>query len=394
MIPDKKTFCIAPYKHADVDPQGFLRICCVSREKSKYRFNEIEEWHKSDILKNLRKNLSSGIKDPICQHCWDKEAHGAKSQRSVYNKHVGKIIETLWDKNFISNLKLSEAIDNVSTSHIQSFDLKLGNLCNLKCIMCNPSSSSQILAEIKLHPELKKLYNAVPTGDLDYASKEEFKSWCQRYLNNSIHLKFTGGEPFLNPYLLQVLDHIPDLQKKKCILHFTTNLTRVNEAILNLLGKFKETWISVSVEGIGDLLEYARYPHKWSDLENNLKLIMGRDKVFVSISHVIQAPTFVGMKDLVSYFDGIELKLDPIFLESPSCFRLCSIKPSVKEQFISDMQTYRGFNHSFVHSVVNFVESNLQYDKKSAIECVERLSALDRVRGTKFHNVSAIDLFK
>lgn len=393
MIPDKETFCIAPFKHAQVDAEGYLKICCVSKENLKYKFNEIEEWHRDDLLKNLRENLSSGVKDPICQNCWDKESHGARSQRSIYNKHVGKILEAHWDKNFTHNVKLLESIKNVETSAIQSFDLQLGNLCNLKCIMCGPDRSSQIMTEIKLHPELKKLYDFNPTGDLEYANKEDFKSWCEKYLQNSIHLKFTGGEPFLNPYLLQVLEHIPDSQKKKCILHFTTNLTRINQKILDLFDKFKETWISVSVEGIGDLLEYTRYPHKWADLENNLMLIMDRSKVFVSISHVIQAPTFVGMKDLVEYFDKKKLKLDPLFLEHPYCFQLHSIKTSVKQQFISDMQSYTGFNKSFVQSVLNFVESNLKYEKKSATECIERLSALDRVRGTNFANVNPIDFF-
>ena len=393
MIPDKKTFCIAPYTHAQVNTNGFLKICCASREKSIYRFDEIEKWHQSKILKNLRKDLSDGVKNTICQNCWDKESNGGKSQRIVYNKHIGKIIEDHWEKNFTANKKLLESINNVHTSNIQSFDLQLGNLCNLKCIMCGPNRSSQILAEIKLHPELKQLYNSLPLGDLEYASKDEFRSWCQRYLNNSIHLKFTGGEPFLNPHLLKVLDYIPDSQKSKCILHFSTNLTKINEAILNLLDKFKETWISVSVEGIGDVLEYARFPHKWSNLENNLKLIIGRHKVYVTVSHVIQAPTLVGIKNLIDYFDNIGTKIEPLLLESPTCFQLSSIKTNIKQKFISDMQSYNGYNLSFVRTVLNFVKNNMEYDKNSAIECVERLKMLDRVRKTNFDRVSAIDLF-
>ena len=206
-------------------------------------------------------------------------------------------------------------------------------------------------------------------------------------------MKFTGGEPFLNPHLLKVLDHIPDSQKSKCILHFSTNLTKINEAILNLLDKFKETWISVSVEGIGDVLEYARFPHKWSNLENNLKLVIGRHKVFVTVSHVIQSPTFVGIKKLINYFDNIETKIEPLLLESPTCFQLSSIKTNIKQKFISDMQRYNGYNLSFVRTVLNFVKNNIEYDKNSAIECVERLKMLDRVRKTNFDRVSAIDLF-
>ena len=82
-----------------------------------------------------------------------------------------------------------------------------------------------------------------------------------------MYIKFTGGEPFINPYLLETLESIPDEQKQKCILQFTTNLTVVNYKILDTLKKFKETWFDVSVEGIDEVLEYARYGHKWIDLE-------------------------------------------------------------------------------------------------------------------------------
>ena len=392
MIPDKSTFCIAPFKHAQVNSRGFLKICCVSEENQQYKFNEIEDWHQSHVIKNLRKNLISGVKDPICENCWKKESSGVRSQRSVYNKHIGKILEEHWDKNFKNNINLVNEIENVDSSAIQSFDLQLGNLCNLKCIMCGPDRSSQIMSEIKLHPELSKLYDFDLTGDLEYANKEDFNAWCKKYLENSIHLKFTGGEPFLNPYLLKVLEHIPDSQKKKCILHFSTNLTRINQKILDLFDKFKETWISVSVEGIGDVLEYARFPHKWNDLEANLAVISGRKKVFVSVSHVVQAPTFSGIMDLIKYFDKLKIKLDPIFLTTPTCFHLHSIKTSAKQKFIDEMESYDGQNTNFVSAVNEFCKSNIDYNEKLAHECVNRLQALDRVRGTDFTECIPIDM--
>ena len=84
MIPNKDTFCIAPYQHAEVDPQGFLKVCCVSREKKlDYKYKDIETWFKSEKLKKLRANLNAGIKDPICQNCWAREKHGEESQRKI-----------------------------------------------------------------------------------------------------------------------------------------------------------------------------------------------------------------------------------------------------------------------------------------------------------------------
>lgn len=396
MIPNKNTFCIAPYQHVDIDPQGKLKICCVSDEKSNHKYNDIEEWFQSTTLKNLRSNLEAGIRDPICNWCWKHEDNGQESQRQIYNRHIGKILEEHWDKNFIKNNDLIDSIKNVSTANIKSFDLKLGNLCNLKCIMCMPTASSQLYAEAKLHPPLRKLYNDDynnVNADYKYAEKTQFKDWCDKFLTKSIHIKFTGGEPFMNPYLLETLTSIPDHQKSKCILHFTTNLTKINREILEVFDKYKEVWISVSVEGIGAVLEYARYGHKWENLEKNLDQITGRENVHVSISHVVQAPTFNGVQELVNYFDDKALTIQPILLRSPECYQLSAIKTKYKQDFLKRFENYKGYNSKFMDAVSNFVRSNLDHDETLADQCVSRLQAFDKVRKNNFQNIIPVDYF-
>ena len=395
MIPNKDTFCIAPYQHAEVDPQGFLKVCCVSREKKlDYKYKDIETWFKSEKLKKLRANLNAGIKDPICQNCWAREKHGEESQRKIYNKHIGKIIEKLWDKNFSKNITLKESIENIDTSNIRSFDLKPGNLCNLKCIMCFPGVSSQLMAEAKLHPAIKNFYKKEDmVGDFSYPESDQFKRWCDEFLKHSIHIKFTGGEPFMNPYLLDTVDSMPSDQKKKCILHFTTNLTKVNEKILGLFDKFKEVWLSVSVEGIGDLLEYARYGHQWDNLEKNMLTVLGRPNVHVDVSHVVQAPTFIGIKDLVRYMDQKKIEMNPIFLSTPECYHISAVKTKYKEDFLTDMQNYNGYNKVFVDTVKSYVTGNLTYDKSLAEQCVSRLQSFDKVRKNSFTKVVPVDYF-
>ena len=61
MIPNKDTFCIAPFKNVAVDSKGNLKVCCVSREKVNYKFPDIEKWYKSTEVKSLRENLLVGF---------------------------------------------------------------------------------------------------------------------------------------------------------------------------------------------------------------------------------------------------------------------------------------------------------------------------------------------
>ena len=397
MIPNKDTFCIAPFQHACLNSKGFINVCCVSKEtnKYKYKYHELEKWYNSDTLNKLRSDLINGVQNPTCKTCWAAEVSNKISQRQIYNKHIGKILEKHWNKNFEQNKKLIDVVSNIDYKNINSFDLKLGNLCNLKCIMCGAGSSSQLLAEAKLNPELKEFYGDDDQKNYNWPDSKEFKEWCKTFLGSSIHIKFTGGEPFMNPYLLECLESIPDDQKKKCILHFTTNLTIINNDIIKILSGFKETWISVSIEGIDKVLEYARFGHKWKDLEKNLMLLIkDRPKnLFVSVSHVVQSPTFAGIVDLINYCDKLKIKLEPLFLHSPECFQLSSIKKHIKEEFLNQIKEYKGYNISYVNSVCSFIKKNIEYNPVLAKQCVRRLEITDRVRKNDFKEIIPIDYF-
>ena len=79
-------------------------------------------------------------------------------------------------------------INNPSVKNIKSFDLVLGNLCNLKCIMCNPGQSSQLLAEANLNPELKKWYTKNNTYNqklFNWPEDNDFVNWCEKNLQQS-----------------------------------------------------------------------------------------------------------------------------------------------------------------------------------------------------------------
>jgi organic radical activating enzyme len=395
MIPDKNTFCIAPFQHACLKSTGKLAICCVSKENKKYKYDQIEDWYNSDLLKELRSDLVNGVQNPICKTCWSAQQSNKKSQRQIYNEHIGHIIEDRWDKNFKQNKKLLDVISNINYKNINSFDLKLGNLCNLKCIMCSADSSSQLLAEARMYPEVQEFFGKKEQKNYQWPEREDFKEWCKTFLGSAIHIKFTGGEPFMNPHLLESLESIPDTQKKKCILHFSTNLTIMNKEIIKILPKFKETWLSVSVEGIDKVLEYARFGHKWKDLQKNLMTLLDNrlENVFVSISHVIQSPTFNGIFDLIEYFDKLKIKIEPLFLTEPKCFQLSSIKQTIKENFLERIKKYKGHNISYVISLRSHIQNNIEYNPVLAKQCVYRLEAMDKIRKNNFKEIIPIDYF-
>lgn len=396
MKPNPNTFCIAPFKHACLTSRGKLRVCCASSETDNHDYNNIQDWYQSHTLQKLRKNLLTGIKDPICRKCWLKEETGGVSLRQTYNKHIGKILDGHFEKSFEKNKDLKKVIQgNGNYKNIETFDLMLGNHCNLKCIMCHPELSSELLIEAKNNKKLSKYYDIPDSKDFVWAKQSKFEDWCAEMLPGATSVKFTGGEPFLNPYLIKILQNLSRDQRKKCTLQFTTNLTIINKQIVDLMSDFKEVWISVSVEGIENVLEYARFGHNWNDLKKNIETLLQlkTDNLYVDVTHVIQSPTFCGIPDLVNYCDENKIQLLPTFLTNPEEFTLHSIKSSIKKELIEKFKTYKGYNKEYVESVMAYIISNIDYNKNLAKRCVERLQTFDKVRKTNFEKIIPIDYF-
>ena len=300
--------------------------------------------------------------------------------RLISNRTIGRATET----------SLMTQIENPQLSKIQSFDLTLGNLCNLKCVMCNPGVSSQLLAEVNLNKGLKANFKGqYNQKDYDWPKYDDFVTWCNKYLPQAIHIKFTGGEPFIIPWIQTVIDKIPDEQKKKCVLHFTTNLTIVNLGLFENFRKFKEVWLSVSVEGIKETHEYLRYGHKWETLETNIRLIQEMEipNLILKINHVVQTASYHSIIPMTKYFDQSKLEINPILLTHPKHFHISSLTKHAKEKFIEETSDYKGYNHNFINFVRSASREYIDQDAAGTKECIDYLSRFDRVRGNTYQEI-------
>ena len=382
---DKNTFCVAPWLAISVNEDKALTPCCYFKTKSNYSYENSKEYFHSNELKAVRKDLLNGIKNSSCDRCWVEEENGKESLRQIFNKSLAKE----------SEVSLKEQIENPKFENVQSFNLVLGNLCNLKCTMCSPRNSSQLYAEMNVNQSLRQFHR---THDLksqkfyNWPKERNFVEWCETNLHNSIYLQLTGGEPFIVPWVPDVLDKIPDEQKARCILNITTNLTVMNQNLIDIFKKFKEVWLSVSCEGIEETFEYIRFGHLWETFEKNLKQIMN-SRTKLGISYVIQAPSFASIPKMVDYFDNLELKIFPIYLRSPAHFHISVLSKDVKQNLLNHFKDYKGFNKEFVKFTTNYVQENISGDKNLVDYCKKHLSAFDQVRKTDYTKIIPVDSF-
>jgi organic radical activating enzyme len=276
-----------------VTPTGKLKACCQSLDTPTGSYDNIGDWFTSHEMTQLRDALYNGQEHPWCQRCWDSQRIGQQSLRESYN-------QGLFDSEVKAVVK-SSASNNYQADKILFLDLKLGNLCNLKCVMCGPESSSRIMSEWSQH---KNWFSIDKFQGLDFSwpERDEFKQLATQTLPSLKYVKFTGGEPFLNPYINDLLGLLPE----DCLVHITTNLTLLDDAKIKLLQRFKHMWINASIDAVGDLYEIIRYPATWTEVESNiLKIKEKLPNADFSIAVTVSALSILQIDKTLNFLPGV-----------------------------------------------------------------------------------------
>lgn len=253
---NKVKSCWSAYHELNLTTRGTLSNCCVQNLDITIDWDSIDdldEWFRNfAFFKEMRTLLDQGVAVTECESCWVQERSNIKSRREYKNDFYKT------DKNNIT---------------IKKLDLRISNKCNLQCKMCVPSASDQIA---KLGAQLYQ--NGIT--DIIYRTTDPFvQTNTTKILDlvvklpNLEKITFAGGEPFIMPEVEEFLSNMLKNNKTDIAIEFITNCTVVKTEIVELLKNFKKIIIACSIDGIGDQLEYQRYPSKWKTIERNFKKI-------------------------------------------------------------------------------------------------------------------------
>ena len=269
-LPD--TFCSLPWINLSTDVNGSLRPCCKFAQpnpNNEYQLPNMKDgsldvvWN--DVkFQNLRQAFLDGKKPKECQSCWDEEDAGVRSFR----------VQFLIDKK-IDDSDIDFA--PYATNGPRALDLKLNNVCNLKCRICGPQASSTFLKEYQEQYSIKFDQGAYWLSNKILGTQNE--SVIEQWAKELIHLEITGGEPMASPENIKVLELIiKSGRAKEITILLNTNGTLYNKKFIDLLLNFKEVTICLSIDDLNERLEYERYPTEWTDIQTNLeKFIALRD---------------------------------------------------------------------------------------------------------------------
>ena len=264
-----KTFCILPWLSLEATPAGTMRVCCqadgeiTDNTGEKFHCNtaSFEQVQNSDFMRNLRQQFLDGRKPQLCRRCWNEERAGRDSKRMITLQKLNGLEDNeVWTQD---------------TKPLVFLDLKLGNICNLKCRVCNPFSSSQLATEeIQFAPQEEKKqtwgYTMLRAGAWP---REAPQFWQQidQCIDQVRWIEFTGGEPFLIQEHFDLLQRMVDRGiANKVHIHYNTNGTQMPQRGLDIWRHFQTVEIAVSIDGIGSSFEYQRSNAVWDEVQQNV----------------------------------------------------------------------------------------------------------------------------
>jgi MoaA/NifB/PqqE/SkfB family radical SAM enzyme len=263
-------FCVLPWVSLEASPIGTVRPCCladdelVDDEGNKFSLltADFASIQNSQAMTQLREEFLAGKKPQTCRKCWNEERAGRTSKRMHTldrMKHMG--ISGDW---------------TADAKPLMFLDLKLGNICNLKCRICGSWSSSQFATEElnDMNPaEDKKKsfpYQMLRAGAWP-RENESFWTEIDQCLNDIRYIEFTGGEPFMIDQHFDMLQGIVDRGIAHQVeIHYNTNGTQWPEKAPDIWRHFRTVEIAFSIDDLGDRFEYQRSNAVWHEVVTNL----------------------------------------------------------------------------------------------------------------------------
>lgn len=124
-------------------------------------------------------------------------------------------------------------------------DVILDNICNSACQFCSPVLSTKIGSLISSN----------------YTLLNNTKYFLELPLDRIVQLDLTGGEPSNSKNVKNLLKNLPT---NVTSIRLNTNCSAFMDEVIPLVNEGIRVSITISIDGIGPVHDYVRWPIKWS----------------------------------------------------------------------------------------------------------------------------------
>ena len=401
-----KTFCMHPFTGLATREDGAITACCRSHPVGFIQNSTLEEIWNNDTMKKIRKKVLNNERPSECEPCFNLEDQGVESLRQRHIKGIIPEARINLYPNALNNLKN----DFTMPFEIPTMELKLNNLCNLKCRMCHPMDSTSWNDWTEVEDFYKKDNNIISQlidkhnlKKYPYLDKfEDNPNWwnsLEKLLPHFRRVEFAGGEPLIDPQHYRILDILAPYGHQ-IEIKYATNLSTLeikgNRSIWTYWPKFKSIAINVSIDGIGDNYNYVRGNADWNVLVNNIKEIKKLKNInrivgacTVQVSNIMSldqiCKTFLDDLNIifhthrVSYPKELSIQVLPNELKKIAIDRLTNIKKEIFNfKLIQEQPKFLDYTLGQIDDNINFLNSKDQSYRWK--DCIDFNQRLDRSR--------------
>jgi len=399
-----------PFTGLATREDGAVKVCCRSHPIGNIQDNTLEDIWNNDTMCRIRKQVLSNERPPECAPCFNLEDQGVESLRQ---RHINGVIPEAR-----INLYPDTLLQEIMPFEFPTMEIKLNNLCNLKCRMCNPTDSTSWndWEQVEEFYDKEKNYIADNVRKLNLVRKpyldkfEDNPNWWdsfEKLLPYFRRVEFAGGEPLMDPQHFRILDMLKPYGHQIEIKYATNGTTlgiSKGRTIHEYWPDFRSVAVNVSIDGIGDVYEYIRGNANFSEVVENIKTIqtipnvsrvVGAVAVQVSnvlildkmIEYFLDDLGIVFYTNMVNYPNVLSIQVLPNELKSMAIKRLNAIKLRVPEfKHVKSNPILLDITNKQIDGVINFITSKNTTHLWN--ECIEFNQKLDITRDQSFFDIT------
>lgn len=403
-----------PFTGLATREDGAIQVCCRSHPIGNIQDSTLEEIWNNDNMRRIRQQVLHGERPAECEPCFVLEDQGVESLRQ---RHIAGVIPesriTLYPN------ALNEMDSNFKMPfEFPTMEIKLNNLCNLKCRMCHPmdSTSWNDWKEVEEFYIKENNFMVKAIEDLNLMRKpyldkfDNNPNWwisLEKLLPYFRRVEFAGGEPLMDPQHYRILDMLKPYGRQIEIKYATNGTTlgiSKGRTIHDYWPHFKSVAVNISIDGIDDVYNYIRGNGDWNQVVENIKEIQKISNVSRIVGAVaVQVSNVLTLDEMIVYFlDELGIVFYTNIVKYPNVLSVQVLPPNLKILAVQRLNAVKDHVPKFKHvkenpilldltikqinGIINYINATDQSDKWE--DCVEFNRRLDKTRNQIFTDVT------
>jgi MoaA/NifB/PqqE/SkfB family radical SAM enzyme len=312
--------------------------CCIMDIRHVKTFTTYSEMIASEWLHDVKDQMKNDIWPIACNKC--------KTMESVLHPNVSPRLTSITYHNKQNKKDYLVA------------DIMVDNICNAACQTCHPTRSSKLadVMNIKMKVLSKNGYHLLPH---DRITK----------------LYLLGGEPGYSKQCAAILKSPPPNLN---LIWITTNGSILLDKVLADIDEHIEIQLNISVDGVGKVFEYMRWPLSWDIVSSNIRHYASNKRLNVCLTVTVSSLNLIDLPEIIKFSKEVGITVSWSLLQTPSAL---SIRKSNKFTLAAKSK-FIDIDNKELHSMIDIMAIEENNDK----EIMDFITKQDSFRGISYTN--------